>query len=108
MKEQLDADMANTLDAAYTVARQARVCLGGGPQDLMILEECAEAIEALSALQVAVAKRLNHRGLRGKVDEELADALLTILGAMPAESEAWVWLRGKTERLGRRISEVSR
>lgn len=101
---ELTPDQSNALEQAYAVARQARLHFGGGCQDLMIIEECAEAIEALSALQIAVTKRLNHRGVSGKVNEELADALLTILGAMPAESEAWLWLGKKTERLRGRLA----
>lgn len=91
----LSADQENAIANAYFVQRMAREVFGPTRQDLKIIEECTELTQAL-------ARRLGHYelgGKRGDIEGELADALFTILGAMPADSWAWDILRSKTERL---------
>lgn len=90
----LTPDQQNTIEDAFSAAQNARTVFGGA-QDLKIIEECSELVQAL-ARRVGQYK---HGGKRGDVDDELADAFLTIVGAMPEDSPVWDRLRFKTGRL---------
>lgn len=90
----MDADEQNAIEWAHEVATEARKVYGAAAQDRMIFEECGELIAAL-------AQSYRGRILREQVDEEIADVLLVLIGAM--SPVAWNTLRAKTERLERRL-----
>lgn len=87
----LTSDQANALEEAYAVAREARFVLGAGRQDGKLIQECAELIRALQQRDSGY----QDGGKRGDVDDELADVLHLVLGAMGPEAESWKVLREK-------------
>lgn len=103
---ELTPDQSNALEQAYAVARQARLHFGGGHQDLKAIEECFELGEAVARFGRALDQRVaqDPRHTRGTVEEEAADIALVMLGMFPADSDFWVWLGKKTERLRGRLA----
>lgn len=92
----IDADTHNALEAAIEVGARARSEYGRFAQDTMIIEECGELI-------AAIAQHERGRITQGHVEEEIADVLLTCLGALtPAVLRHLV---AKTVRLRVRLEE---
>jgi hypothetical protein len=84
----------DALERALRVATQARRLFGDAAQDTMLVEECGELI-------IALARRERGRGTESEVDEELADILLVVLGAM--NPDVWRHLAAKADRLSVRL-----
>lgn len=90
----IDADTHNAIEAALEAGARAREEYGAFAQDFMIVEECGELLTAL-------ARRERGRGTDDQVDEEIADVLLVLLGAMCPEVQRH--LIAKTQRLSDRL-----